>query len=113
MSWTTQLSASSLRLRKGRVCCCNVRSRSAMSNPTKSRRSWSLPPKLMKSTKLVSTCEESTVGLLRSSELHAEHPMRRKRLPYYSMWLLLNRAILPLPLDSPTSFLVSATISYQ
>eukprot|EP00964_Phaeocystis_antarctica_P108442 scaffold73035_cov68-Phaeocystis_antarctica.AAC.6 len=30
-----------------------------MSNPTKGRRSWSLPPKLMKSTKLVSTCEGS------------------------------------------------------
>ena len=57
MSWTTQLSASSPRLRKGWVCCCNVRSRSAIINPTKSRRSWSLPPKLMKSTKLVNTCE--------------------------------------------------------
>eukprot|EP00964_Phaeocystis_antarctica_P041005 scaffold23460_cov69-Phaeocystis_antarctica.AAC.5 len=57
MSWTTQLSASSLRLRKGWVCCCNVRSRSAMSSPTKSRSSWSLLPKLMKSTALVSTCE--------------------------------------------------------
>eukprot|EP00964_Phaeocystis_antarctica_P041726 scaffold23879_cov71-Phaeocystis_antarctica.AAC.1 len=57
MSWTTQLSASSLRFRKGWVCCCSVRSRSAISNPTKSRRSWSLPPKLMKSTTSVSTCE--------------------------------------------------------
>eukprot|EP00964_Phaeocystis_antarctica_P027392 scaffold15455_cov69-Phaeocystis_antarctica.AAC.4 len=62
MSWTTQLSASSLRLRKGWVCCCNVKSRSAMSCPTRRRRSWSSLPKLMKSTKLVSTCERSKVG---------------------------------------------------
>eukprot|EP00964_Phaeocystis_antarctica_P072927 scaffold44705_cov70-Phaeocystis_antarctica.AAC.3 len=64
MSWTTQFSASSLRLRKGWVCCCNVRSRTAMSNPTRSRRSRSSPPKLINSRTLVSTCQRNEFACL-------------------------------------------------
>ena len=77
-----------------------------------------MPPKLMKSTKLVSTCERSEVlhGWERAS--HVEHTHCGMygcdivAAQLLQQLLLYDRAIF-LPLDSLTSFLVSAIISYQ
>ena len=56
-----------------------------MSNPTKGRRSWSLPPKLMKSTKLVSTCEGSRFNDWGARD-YVEHVYRA-----YTLWMWHHR----------------------
>eukprot|EP00964_Phaeocystis_antarctica_P073576 scaffold45156_cov63-Phaeocystis_antarctica.AAC.5 len=72
-----------------------------MSNPAKSRRSWSLPPKLMKSRKLVSTYGRSNVDDWERVS-HVEHT-------HCGMWMGHRVAAQLLP---PTAAARATTVQY-